>query len=124
MISNSMVAGFRAAKELVNKIDIITHKVNKKLNKIVYLAGNNIVFMDAISKEQIILSGTEDTDCILTYDISSCKSFLVVSEQCQLAGIITIFDISDLFDGQIRKKKVMTSSQCQTKSYSDALFLP
>jgi hypothetical protein len=75
-----MVAGFRADKELVNKIDIITHKSNKKLSRIVYLAGNNIVFMDMISKEQIILSGTEDTDCILNYDISFCKAFLVVSE--------------------------------------------
>ena len=77
-----------------------------------YLAGNNIVFIDNLTKEQIVINGTEDTNYIVTFDISFCWNFIVVSEHCQLAGILTIYDLTELFDGWIKRWKVMTSSQC------------
>lgn len=82
MLNSTMITGFRANKDLPNKIDLISNKVNKKQGKVVYLAGNNVVFVDTISKEQIILNGTEDTEHIVTFDISNCRNFLVVSEKC------------------------------------------
>jgi hypothetical protein len=51
MLSNTVVTGFRSNKDLNNKIDLVLDKNNKKHFKLVYIAGNNIVFMDNITKE-------------------------------------------------------------------------
>lgn len=41
-----------------------------------------------------------------------------------MAGILTVYDITEVFQRGIKKKRVMTSSQCQTSSYQEAVFLP
>lgn len=85
---------------------------------VIYPAGHNTVLYNIEQKAQKFIPGTVDTEGITALALSSSHKFVAVAEKAEKA-IITIYDLHTL-----KRRKVLSTSDCGSQEYVSLAFSP
>jgi len=85
---------------------------------VIYPAGHNTVMYHLEQKTQKFIPGTVDTEGITSIAISSSRKFVAVAEKAE-KGMITVYDLHTL-----KRRKVLSTSDCGSKEYVSMAFSP
>ncbi|CAK4141842.1 unnamed protein product [Aphanomyces euteiches] len=83
---------------------------------VAYPAGHSIVVYGTDDKKQKFITCTENTEGITSLSVCSSRRFIAIAEKSE-RGVVSIYDLKTL-----KKRKVLTTSDCLSKTYVSMEF--
>ncbi|GBG33254.1 Cilia- and flagella-associated protein 57 [Hondaea fermentalgiana] len=85
-------------------------------NLIMYPAGNNVIVYHTDTRVQKFIQGTEGCAGITALSVCPSRKFVAVAERGQRASV-SIYDL-----GTLKKRKLLTTSECNSSEYVSVCF--
>ncbi|RHY38256.1 hypothetical protein DYB38_007604, partial [Aphanomyces astaci] len=83
---------------------------------VAYPAGHSIVVYGIDDKKQKFITCTENTEGITSISVCASRRFIAIAEKSE-RGVVSIYDLKTL-----KKRKVLTTSDCLSKTYVSMEF--
>ncbi|RHY29079.1 hypothetical protein DYB32_005463 [Aphanomyces invadans] len=83
---------------------------------VAYPAGHSIVVYGMDDKKQKFITCTENTEGITSISVCASRRFIAIAEKSE-RGVVSIYDLKTL-----KKRKVLTTSDCLSKTYVSMEF--